>query len=127
MSETGSLKGPLMKLKEATSSLPLSSFIHPLHDLCRQTKHLTPPPPPKLSRNSPTNPRPQGFLPIVQEHTGIIVEANHAAIGTLQLLLCANHDGVPHIAAADLGRGRGGRGAEGNRAGFLDDDDDLVA
>ena len=64
-----------------------------------------------LSRSSrPTGPKmrvPRGLLLVVDEHGGVLVEADVAAVGTALLLLDADDDALDDVALLDGGAGDG--------------------
>jgi len=72
--------------------------------------------------------RANGVASLVDEHTGVVVKLDHAAVGPLHPVLCPHDDGVPDVAPLDLVRCRHAGHALGHGSALLlDDDHDAVS
>lgn len=67
-----------------------------------------------------------GVAGLVEEHAGVVAEADRGAVAAERGVLCADDDGVAHVAALDLGGVGGAHAGRGGGAVLLDDDDDAV-
>ena len=90
-----------------------------------QTNDLPPSLHTEVRAHNTTYPRPEHLTLVVEEHSGVVVETDEAAVRAADGLAGADDDGAADVALADLGRGGGGLASDG--AGALDDADDLVA
>jgi hypothetical protein len=70
---------------------------------------------------------PNRFSRLVDQNTGIVVEAHDGAVRPLQLFRSAHHNGVSHVASFHLAGGADGGLVGAKVALTLDDDDDAVA
>lgn len=81
----------------------------------------------KLHANDAVDARADGVTGFVDENAGIVVESDDRAVLALDLVLCADNNGVADISALDLvGGGQRGGALVGVLALLLDDDDDAV-
>lgn len=90
----------------------------------RQRENLGPLHLSQLGRDDTADSRADGLAGLVDEHAGVVVELDHAAVRPLPLLRCADYDGVSYIASSDLIRGADGDAVAGFGAKvslFLDD------
>lgn len=74
--------------------------------------------------------RANGLAGLVDQHTGIVVKLDYAAVRPLPLLCCAHHDGMPYVSSADLVRCADGDAVAGLGAKvslFLHYDDYAIA
>ena len=90
-----------------------------------QTDNLAPTLHAQVCADDPTNTRAQHLALVVQQHGGIIVEPDEAAIWPADSLPCAHDDSTADVALADLGGG--GRCLARDGPGTLHDADNLVA
>lgn len=67
----------------------------------------------ELARDDAAHSRSDGLAGLVDEHAGVVVELDHAAVGPLPLLRCPHHDGVSHISSSDLVRCADGHAVAG--------------
>jgi len=94
--------------------------------LCVHGRHgqdLTPLLPPQLSANNTVDARTDRVASLVDQDAGVVVESDDAAVGARGLLLGADDNGVAHVTALDLVRGRrAGHTTITSAAVLLDDD-----
>lgn len=107
-----------------------SVTLHLLYVHGRQRQDLGPLLLPQLRRHHAADSRPNGLARLVDEHAGVVVELDDAAVRALPLLRCAHDDGVTHVSSPYFVRGADGYavarlGAE--VALLLDDYDDAIA
>lgn len=96
----------------------------------RQRQDLRPLLLPQLRRNNAADSRTDGLASLVDQHAGVVVELDHAAVWALPLLRCAHNDCVSNITTSYFvccadGHAVAGLGAE--VALLLDDNYDAVA
>lgn len=92
--------GPLM----ASISSP-SSGLAPLCSLRVHGRHaqdLGPLLPPQLGAHHAADSRPDGVPRLVDQHTGIVVKLDHAAIGPLRAVSRPYDDSMPDVSSLDL-------------------------
>ena len=107
-----------------------SNIIHLLDVHRRQRQDLRPLLLPQLCRHNTADSRPNGLAGLVDQHAGVVVKLDHAAVRSLPLLRCAHDDCVadvsaPHFVCCADGHAVAGLGAE--VALLLDDNYDAVA
>ena len=90
-----------------------------------QTDDLPPALHAQICTDDATYARTQHLALVVEEHSGIVVEPDKAAVWPADGLARADDDSAADVALADLGRG--GRGLARDWASAFDDTDDLVA
>ena len=90
-----------------------------------QTDDLPPSLHPQVCTDDPTDTRAQHLALVVEEHSGIVVKPDEAAVWPADGLASADDDSATDVALADLGRR--GRGLDRDGASAFDDTDDLVA
>ena len=90
-----------------------------------QTDDLPPSLHSQVCTDDPTDTRAQHLALVVEEHSGVVVEPDEAAVWPADGLARADDDSAADVALADLGRG--GRGLARDGASAFDDTDDLVA
>lgn len=95
----------------------------------RHTQNLAPLLPPQLGAHHPVYPRSDRLATFVDQHTGIVVKAYTAAVPALDLVLCADHNGMANVTAFHFGGGGRGTHAALARGGalLLDNADNAVA
>jgi hypothetical protein len=74
----------------------------------RHTQDLGPLLPSQLSTDDAVDSRSDGVASLVDEHAGVVIEADDRAVRSLQLLLGPHDDGVADVSALDLVRSGGG-------------------
>ena len=90
-----------------------------------QTDDLPPSLHPQVCTDDPTDTRAQHLALVVEEHSGVVVEPDKAAVWPADGLARADDDSAADVALADPGRR--GRGLARDGASAFDDTDDLVA
>ena len=89
-----------------------------------QTNDLPPSLHSQICTDDPTDTRAQHLALVVEEHSGIVVKPDKAAVWPADGLARADDDSAADVALADLGRG--GRGLARDWASAFDDTDDFV-
>lgn len=116
--------------------LPIpSQLFFPSHHLQmhrRQTQNLTPLLAPQLLADDAAQATADGLAALVDQHAGVVVELDHAAVRARVLLRGAHDDGVPDVAAAHFVGGADADAAAGPGLGaevalLLHHHDDAVA
>lgn len=96
-----------------------------LDHLGSQAQQLHPALLPQFTRHNTEHTGAKRLALLVEQHTGVVVEAHVAAVGAHGLLAGAHDQGVADVALLDLGHARS-RG-HGAGLGLVDDDHDLIA
>ena len=89
-----------------------------------QTNDLPPSLHSQICTDDPTDTRAQHLALVVEEHSGVVVEPDKAAVWPADGLARADDDSAADVALADLGCRS--RGLAGDGASAFDDTDDLV-
>ena len=118
----------LLKMQSPTCS---ASFIVRLLDMhgC-QGQNLRPLLLPQLRRHNTADSRPNGLAGLVDQHAGVVVKLDHAAVRSLPLLRCAHDDCVADVSSSYFVCCADGHAVARLRAEvalLLDDYDDAVA
>lgn len=108
----------------STQNLPSTSLsMHGCH-----TEDLAPLLPPELGADDAVDAASNGVTGLVDEDAGVVVEADDGSVLALDLVLCADDDGVADVATLDLiAGGRGRHALAAGAALLLHDADDAVA